>query len=512
MIKILQRADLWLNKRLTIGNYKEASHICMMFLKALNSFHCYFSCVDLSSKLLDIQKNIIIELDDNLYVFCQKFDALKYNDLISAYCALDMGEVAIDKVVLNFIDLLKKTSIHTILNYCNKHAPNNSVLLEDAINLNCIFSHFESLFDNGFLEESIELIISICCSISEILFCYIDICSHHDSLQDFVSHGRYIPKSLLSSKLKQGKVLLWLESEKTVLSLLHFIHLNFLNFHDFLHLVEIINIFIRIGISFCDVQGSLRDNLYKLISSYFTNFHKVRLSELKFFLENESWEFCPLPGGFHINQLYEFDFLIHRKFEKKSEIDICPSSLSPFIAKEFDVLNMQDRLIMLNSLQLKNISHSLLCCHSFISVGQEIPFEKGSKELIQSHQANITQSNATSNDILISNTTLVSLRFIGRYIQLMQISKPIAMELFIYLTQIYKFYLYTVYLYFAHVNSFCSQNPISEFNGMESHDNYFSSKVKNAIYNIEQDMLLSEKGSYLLNTIHISFFISPYCI
>lgn len=61
---------------------------------------------------------------------------------------------------------------------------------------------------------------------------------------------------------------------------------------------------IEIGEEFC---GSKSEELYDLIRkhsiSYFKMYHANRLEELRIFLENESWEICPVKSSFDILQL-----------------------------------------------------------------------------------------------------------------------------------------------------------------------------------------------------------------
>lgn len=60
----------------------------------------------------------------------------------------------------------------------------------------------------------------------------------------------------------------------------------------------------EVGEEFC---GSKSEELQKSIKeqsfNYFKNYHTGRLEELRIFLENESWEICPVKAKFDILQL-----------------------------------------------------------------------------------------------------------------------------------------------------------------------------------------------------------------
>lgn len=82
-------------------------------------------------------------------------------------------------------------------------------------------------------------------------------------------------------------------------------HLIYIDFEFILILLN--NSLIEIGEEFC---GSKSEELYDLIRrhsiSYFKTYHANRLEELRIFLENESWELCPVKQSFNILQLQVF--------------------------------------------------------------------------------------------------------------------------------------------------------------------------------------------------------------
>jgi hypothetical protein len=61
---------------------------------------------------------------------------------------------------------------------------------------------------------------------------------------------------------------------------------------------------IEIGEEFCGSKSEdLQNSIKKQSSNYFRNYHHDRLEELRIFLENESWEMCPVKPDFTILQL-----------------------------------------------------------------------------------------------------------------------------------------------------------------------------------------------------------------
>ena len=61
---------------------------------------------------------------------------------------------------------------------------------------------------------------------------------------------------------------------------------------------------IEIGEQFCQNDSNLLQEAMRRQSIvYFRSYHHGRLEELKMFLENETWQQCPVKSTFHITQL-----------------------------------------------------------------------------------------------------------------------------------------------------------------------------------------------------------------
>ncbi len=60
-----------------------------------------------------------------------------------------------------------------------------------------------------------------------------------------------------------------------------------------------------IGEQFCRNDSNiLHEAMRQQSVVYFRSYHNGRLEELKMFLENETWQSCPVKSTFHITQLH----------------------------------------------------------------------------------------------------------------------------------------------------------------------------------------------------------------
>jgi hypothetical protein len=67
-----------------------------------------------------------------------------------------------------------------------------------------------------------------------------------------------------------------------------------------------------IGEQFCQNDSSiLHEAMRRQSVAYFRSYHNGRLEELKMFLENETWQWCPVKSTFHITQLH-VKFIFYR--------------------------------------------------------------------------------------------------------------------------------------------------------------------------------------------------------
>lgn len=79
---------------------------------------------------------------------------------------------------------------------------------------------------------------------------------------------------------------------------------RFFNFEENFLSVFFPKSLIEIGEEFSQSDSSiLQEGIRRQSVVYFRSYHNVRLEELKMFLENETWQRCPVKSTFHITQL-----------------------------------------------------------------------------------------------------------------------------------------------------------------------------------------------------------------
>ena len=478
MVKTLQQADLWLKERLNSGHYKEAAHCCMIFLRALNYFHNFSCCIDLTSKLLDIQNVITTKLDIHLLNLTQEFNPEIYLDLMAAYHSLGKCEAAIEKLALNFIQNIRQEAKNIFYDHFDflSREKNGSIT-----ELELIFSRISTSNSALSPQTIISFVTSLCLKICKVVFIYFDIASIQERLSSRISEDSFALEILLNRKLIQGRTLIWRECEMILVSLLNVLKFDHFSHDNLLNMIKIMNMIIALGKAFCDSpSSSLVEAIRNLSLDYFKQFHKLRMDDLKIFLENESWELCPLPFNFTLEQFNEFSFL--QSYFTESSLDIHENNTSSSTIS-LNLCNMEARSSFLDYFEHFNTDL--------------IPIYKDSLPLLLSNDACNTESFQciSQTDILVANTSLITLRCIGRYIQIMMAIKIIAFEIFQLLTQLYKYYFLVMNIYFADKSSFPSEKSVLDLHGMDNHQNYYSTKLNTVLSQIGSELSIQHQGN-----------------
>ncbi|KAF5398378.1 hypothetical protein PHET_08613 [Paragonimus heterotremus] len=226
-----------------------------------------------------------------------------------------------------------------------------------------------------------------------------------------------------------------------------------MSFDQISTVLRTVNRFVKIGEEF---SGTLSPDLLEVlrasIHKFFKDFHHKHLERLRMFLENETWEMCPVKASFTLMDLHEF-----RSFPGLFRTDLNQADLScQLLAAQPECEGFFVSPYKIKQFLLDGETECEMTCNStdsaaFIKSGLTDP-----ESDVNCYSANSTSSMALSKRVsspLLSNTALEVLRLIGRYMQMMQLLRPIAAEVMHCVCQVFDYYLYSV--------SFCSYDVMN---------------------------------------------------
>ncbi|XP_077867411.1 syndetin-like, partial [Saccoglossus kowalevskii] len=287
---------------------------------------------------------------------------------------------------------------------------------------------------------------------------------------------RYIKK-----KLEHGLTRIWQDVQQKVKTYLLGTDLAYFKFDDFLHVLNLVNRLMEIGEEFCGSKSEgLQDSIRQQSANYFKNYHRARMDELRMFLENEAWELCPVKSSFSILNLQEFKFLRKTTNLNTSKEDVS----SPFHSPSKQQQQQQDGHYFIRFSQFGNPfemqieeddGEDVMATNGYESDGEKIVNENEEDsddsdipdELKQDYVDEQTgelplRRNSSlkgrrrgekpytkSPPPLVTNTTLNALRFFGKYMQMMRVLKSVAFDVTICMSQLFDYYLFAVYSFFA---------------------------------------------------------------
>lgn len=129
---------------------------------------------------------------------------------------------------------------------------------------------------------------------------------------------RNMNKQYVKQKLENGQIRIWNDAQNRVSSYILGHDFSDCKFEDLLQILGILHRLTEIGDELC---GSKSEEISKCIRqqtvSYFQNYHRSTLEELRIFLDNEAWTPCPVRPKFIITHLQVYSFQMKSLYRKK---------------------------------------------------------------------------------------------------------------------------------------------------------------------------------------------------
>ncbi|XP_077446383.1 syndetin isoform X1 [Stigmatopora argus] len=500
-IKTLQRTDVRLSEMLEEEDYPGAIQLCLECQKAASTFKHYSCISELNSKLQDTLEQIEEQLDVALSKTCKHFDVSHYTKVQLAYTLLGKTQTAMDQLHMHFTQAIHNTVFQVVLGYVELCAGNADTKFQKM--------QYKDLCTHITLDSYIPCLTDLCKALWEVMLSYHrTMCWHeeHDkqattATPEDAAHAEsdelVIDRGYVKKKLEHGLTRIWQDVQLKVKAYILGTDMSNFKYDDFIVVLDVISRLMQVGEEFCNSKSEvLQESIKRQSVNYFKNYHRARLEELRMFLENETWELCPVKSNFNISQLHEFKFM-----------DKCRSpSLSPSRKNESTAIQIQEELSLFQQYlqegnpfemhveQKEEETEDVLASgyesdeleksayqdyDSDSDVPEElkqdyvdeqtgdVPLKSVSRETIKSKKRSDYNLNKTNAPIL-TNTTLNVIRLVGKYMQMMSILKPIAFDVIHCVSQLFDYYLYAVYAFFGRNDMSVPSPSLPTHSGRES--------------------------------------------
>lgn len=483
-IKTLQRTDVRLSEMLEEEDYPGAIQLCLECQKAASTFKHYSCISELNSKLQDTLEQIEEQLDVALSKICKNFDVNHYTKVQQAYRLLGKTQTAMDQLHMHFTQAIHNTVFQVVLGYVELCAGNTDTKFQKL--------QYKDLCTHVTPDSYIPCLADLCKALWEVMLSYyrtMEWHEKHDSEETAAaSEGSNVmsteetnfDRGYVKKKLEHGLTRIWQDVQLKVKTYLLGTDLSIFKYDDFIFVLDIVSRLMQVGEEFCGSKSEvLQESIRKQSINYFKNHHRIRLDELRMFLENETWELCPVKSNFSILQLHEFKFL-----EQSRSPSVSPSK-QPSATSSKPVTLFEQYCSGGNPFEIQadhkdEETEDVLASNGYESDEQEksayqdydsdsdvpeelkrdyvdeqtgdVPVKSVSRETLKSRKKSDYSLNKVNAPIL-TNTTLNVIRLVGKYMQMMNILKPIAFDVIHFMSQLFDYYLYAIYTFFGRNDS-----------------------------------------------------------
>ncbi|XP_060914920.1 syndetin isoform X2 [Labrus mixtus] len=513
-IKTLQRTDVRLSEMLEEEDYPGAIQLCLECQKAASTFKHYSCISELNSKLQDTLEQIEEQLDVALSKTCKNFDVSHYTKVQLAYTLLGKTQTAMDQLHMHFTQAIHNTVFQVVLGYVELCAGNADTKFQKM--------QYKDLCTHITLDSYIPCLMDLCKALWEVMLSYhrtMQWHEEHDKLETAPtpavddtaaaeSDESVVDRSYVKKKLEHGLTRIWQDVQLKVKAYILGTDMSNFKYDDFIVVLDVISRLMQVGEEFCGSKSEvLQESIKRQSVNYFKNYHRTRLEELRMFLENETWELCPVKSNFNIAQLHEFKFMgqcrspsVSPSRQAVSSTGLAQEELSLFqqYLQEGNPFEMHtehkeeetEDVLASNGYESDELEKSVYQDYDSDSdVPEELkqdyvdeqtgdaPLKSVSRETIRSKKKSDYNLNKTNAPIL-TNTTLNVIRLVGKYMQMMNILKPIAFDVIHCVSQLFDYYLYAVYTFFG-------RNDMYESSGL----GLISSRLRTTLNRIQESLI-----------------------
>ncbi|XP_038653506.1 syndetin [Scyliorhinus canicula] len=475
-IKTLQRTDVRLSEMLEEEDYPGAIQLCLECQKAASTFKHYSCISELNSKLQDTLEQIEEQLDVALSKTCKHFEVGHYTKVQLAYRLLGKTQTAMDQLHMHFTQAIHNTVFQVVLGYVELCAGNSDTKFQKL--------QYKDLCTHITPDSYIPCLSDLCKALWEVMLSYYRTMSWHEEHDNEESappsDGRNVissddgnfDRSYVKKKLEHGLSRIWQDVQLKAKTYLLGTDLSNFKYDDFIFVLDIISRLMQVGEEFCGSKSEvLQESIRKQSVNYFKSYHRIRLEELRMFLENETWELCPVKSNFSILQLHEFKFMRQSRSPSVSPskqyttagslFDQYQNGGNPFEHQTDGKDDETEDVLAANGYESDELEKSAYQDYDSDSdVPEElkrdyvdeqtgdVPVKSVSKETLKSRKKSDYYLNK-GNTLILTNTTLNVIRLVGKYMQMMNILKPIAFDVIHCMSQLFDYYLYAVYTFFG---------------------------------------------------------------
>nr|CAB3228148.1 coiled-coil domain-containing protein 132 [Phallusia mammillata] len=464
-IKTLQHTDVRLREILEEEDYAGAIQLCFECQTAAETYRHYHCIKDLSSKLQDTVEQIEEQVDVALSKSCKSFDKSSYTKLQMAYHLLGKTQSAMDQLLMHYTSSIHNTAFQVVLGFAELASPGQNLQKKQ----------YKDLCQHITKDFYIPCLMELCKALWSVMNCYYKTCRWHKEEFGVIADGDIDREVVeyVNRKLQHGHHRVWSDVQSRIRTYILSSDLSFFSYDEFIVILDIVKRFILIGEEFCQaddtetqqITDNLNEPLRKQTLSYFYSHHHGRIEELIMFLENESWQPCPVKSSFDVFGMQEFRFL-KPSFSSTSSTSSNPGQdettqgskyFHPFSTKGHPLADLEKLSQNPNSQNSTQAGHN---AYDDFSEDEEETADELLRDYVDERTGEVPMSSSSSAQSIqsagfvqqgpiLTNTALHVLRLCGSYLKMCDVLKPIAVDVVVCMSQLFDLYFFAVYEFFS---------------------------------------------------------------
>eukprot|EP01104_Vermistella_antarctica_P008256 TRINITY_DN2060_c1_g1_i1.p1 TRINITY_DN2060_c1_g1~~TRINITY_DN2060_c1_g1_i1.p1 ORF type:complete len:988 (-),score=289.61 TRINITY_DN2060_c1_g1_i1:155-3118(-) len=540
-MKAIRETHQVIKTTLDEGDYPAAIQMFSTCRKSIGMYQ-RFACVRALNESLQSSYSVVPHrLDMSLLEVCSSFSAVTYERALVAYRLLGKSDRVMNKLRRHFKESINTTTQNIV--YAHALMTENDSADPETLKKMKFRDLCAALHEQHFM----SCLLHILEELTNLMHCHYRMVQWHiayerqarvDAGGDAGDDGDGGKAGFAGVRvgLEQYRKNVWDEMQRNVTVILSFSKLASFKIDEFLKVFDAVNQFIEIGEEFSQCTAYvLRGSIKQQSKAYFSLFHAQRLDDLHTMFENEMWAKCPVHQGFGVLDIKEFKTFTHMmqsysstssstsKSSSSSSFSTPPSSSSSgpssstssqsvtSFFRDFDTRGNpfskgghRSKLDDVDEEETRNggggsssggsgagggggkggggdDDDDVALRQEYIDEGEPDPKDANSQAV-----------QVTDDGPVLTSTSINVLRYIGKYLHMMVILQPIAFEVFLGITQIFEYYMFTVYRFFG-----TSMNTLGAHASSDKQPNQNGPPIKNArlhtaLHHIRQHLGLND--------------------
>jgi hypothetical protein len=446
------------------GDFPRAIELCVACHASLRAYEQFTCLSSFQSYVQSSWEALQRRVESAVRDVVRKFDPLTYERVLIAYRRMERGFHVLERLQRQFIDTINEDTKNALYAHVLQ-SERNAMRAEELKAMN--FKNLADALEDRFFVDCLHTILEY---LTDLLYVHWQMTKWHERRAaadaaaaaaaakngaagaaaadgDADDTDAKFLASVADSLLRFRKTM-WDKMQRKVAAILSTSQLSNYKIDDFLHVLDSVYRFIAIGEAFsgCD-SDHMRRSIKSQSKQYFENMHKARMEDLSIMLSNEQWHPCPVADDFELDQIKEF-------------MPPAPTTLTGGASDAHDA----DHIFGEHARSGNPFGRAAMEAAAAAAVkarraAQHAPAPAAAGAAAAAATAAAAASAAASASgaedteesekrNFLTSTSINVAKYIGKYVQMMQILEPISYQVFVGLEQLYNFYLFAVHKFF----------------------------------------------------------------